>query len=461
MKRTRGWVGLVWVLVLGLLAAGCGGAGSGPQAGVLRVWTTWADGATSLQALFDGSNQPVKVTAGLDADRVLREMRGPTPPEVVVLGSSDLVGAYAAEGLLAPLDPWIDGAGIDLEDLYPAALAACQARDGTTLCLPLSCDVPALFWNKELFAAAGLDPERPPQTMEELVEYADRLTVRDAEGELIQVGFVPDLGPSQTALYARLLGGGWIDDEGTALTANSAPMVEALAWQQSFYDRYGASEVWKLVRSSDRYAASSHPAQAGRRLACQRCHGRPPGDGARLPEQGFYAGTVAMMVGGAWQVGPGTMAALRPGLAYGVAAFPPPAAHPERAGTATLEGAVALIPAGVGDKEAAAALLAWMVSPAVQAEAMAARSMLPASHTAAQDPRFQAWPHGDLFLDLLGGPGATRSVPTPVGAALNRALGEVEAEVLHAGGDPAALLDELQVELAPKLEEALAYDRGR
>lgn len=46
----------------------------------------------------------------------------------------------------------------------------------------------ALYYNKQMFREAGLDPERPPQTMEELVRYADLLTIRDDDGNPTRAG---------------------------------------------------------------------------------------------------------------------------------------------------------------------------------------------------------------------------------------------------------------------------------
>ncbi|GIF70023.1 ABC transporter substrate-binding protein [Asanoa ishikariensis] len=42
--------------------------------------------------------------------------------------------------------------------------------------VPLYADVSALFYNKDLFTKAGLDPEKPPTSLTELKEYADKIT---------------------------------------------------------------------------------------------------------------------------------------------------------------------------------------------------------------------------------------------------------------------------------------------
>jgi multiple sugar transport system substrate-binding protein len=167
-----------------------------PEAGIIDVWATWGDDPGQLQALLDRYSQSrgasVRVTTRVRSDDLLEALAGAEVPDLVILSSADLVEAYHRQGLVEALDGWIQASDIDLDDLYPAPLVQCQGLDGVTLCLPWGCDVDALFWNKDLFAAAGLDPERPPQTMEELVEYAKKLTIRDEKGALSQVGFIPD-----------------------------------------------------------------------------------------------------------------------------------------------------------------------------------------------------------------------------------------------------------------------------
>ena len=48
--------------------------------------------------------------------------------------------------------------------------------DGKLYGVPLYADVSALFWNKDLFRKAGLDPEKPPTSLAEIRDYADKIT---------------------------------------------------------------------------------------------------------------------------------------------------------------------------------------------------------------------------------------------------------------------------------------------
>ncbi len=428
--KTRKLLTLVTLLlVVALLLPSCKKPEQ-PQK-VLRVWITWGDNPAQLQALFnrygEANNVRVEVTAPVEEERILTALSGSNPPDVLVLSGGDLVKSYARQGLVEPLNQWIETTGINLDDIFPAPLAQCNAN-GTYLCLPWGTDIYALFWNKDLFEAAGLDPERPPQTMEELVEYADRLTIRNPDGTLAQIGFIPDFSWSHLDLYSWMFGGFWYNEEGTELRLNSQPMIDAMLWEQQFYSRYGADNVLAFAAALGGYMS---------------------------PDQGFYAGRVAMMVDGEWQVGPNFISHFKPELNYGVAPFPPPADHPERAGTAVVQGTVALIPSGVQDKEAAARLLAWMMSPEIVAEEMVANSNLPTSRTAAQDPRFAQIPNFDVFLNLMGHPNAKYIITTPISLEVNDRLGQIEEQVLHTGADPVPLLNEAQAELAPALAEAL------
>jgi multiple sugar transport system substrate-binding protein len=206
-------------------------------------------------------------------------------------------------------------------------------------------------------------------------------------------------------------------------------MMDSLAWQQQFYARYGYDQVLAFSTGfGDQYMSPDYP---------------------------FYTGKLAMYVDGEWQTGPNFISALKPELNYGVAPFPPPAAHMERAKTAVVQGTVAVIPAKAKDKTASAKLLAWIMSPAVVAEEMCVNANLPTSKTAAKDRCFTDNPKFAVFMDLMASPNATYVITTPISLEFNDANALVEEQVLHTGADPVALLNGLQDEFAPKLQEAL------
>jgi len=77
--------------------------------------------------------------------------------------------------------------GIDTQAYYPAFMANSQTG-GKTWGIPFQRSTIVLYWNKELFKEAGLDPEKAPANWKEMLEYAQKLTRRDASGNVTQWG---------------------------------------------------------------------------------------------------------------------------------------------------------------------------------------------------------------------------------------------------------------------------------
>ncbi|MEI6290206.1 MAG: extracellular solute-binding protein [Chloroflexota bacterium] len=413
-------------------AAAGGGSAAGSEQKVLRVWIQWGDNPQQIQALFDkygaANNVKVEVTAPLAEDKILPALTGSDAPDILVLSGGDRVKSYAKELLVDELSGAIKTGNIDLTDMFDAPLQQCKSGD-KILCLPWGTDMYALFWNKEMFEAAGLDPNTPPKTMEELVQFSEKITTVGADGKIEKIGFLPNQGWGHNDLYVRMFGGFWYNDDGTKLTANSQPMIDSYLWQQQFFTKYGADKVTAFASGfADAYMSPDYP---------------------------FYTGKMAMYVDGEWMTGPNFISKFKPEQSYGVAPFPPPADHPERANTAVVQGTVAVIPSNSKNKEDSAKLLAWMMSPAVIAEEFCFNANLPTSKKAAEDKCFTENPKFKIFTDLMSSPNAKFVVTTPITSELIDALGQVEEKVLTTGADPKALLDQVQADFEPKLLDAL------
>ena len=61
--------------------------------------------------------------------------------------------------------------------------------DGEIYGYPIRANSIQLVYNKKMFREAGLDPEKPPKTFEELAEYAEKLTKRDDNGNVLVYGY--------------------------------------------------------------------------------------------------------------------------------------------------------------------------------------------------------------------------------------------------------------------------------
>jgi multiple sugar transport system substrate-binding protein len=430
MKKVFGLISIL--MILSMLLSACGSKPAAAEVKLLRVWIQWGDNPQQIQALFDKytaeTGVKVEVTAPLETDKLLPALTGSEPPDVLVLSGGDLVKSYYKEGLVDDLTGAVKSGNIDLNDFFEAPLKQCKSGD-KILCLPWGSDMYALFWNKDAFEAAGLDPETPPATMEQLAEFSDKLTKVAADGTIEQIGFLPDQGWGHSELYINMFGGFWYNDDGTKITANTQPVIDALLWEQQFYTKYGVDNVMAASSGwADTYMSGDYP---------------------------FYTGKLAMYVDGEWMTGPNFISKFKPEASYGVAPFPPPADHPERANTGVASGTVAVIPSGAANKEASAKLLAWMMSPAIVAEEFCFNANLPTSKKAAEDPCFTSNPKFKVFMDLMSNPNAKVVVTTPISLEFNDAWTLVEEKVLHTGAEPKPVLDQLQADFEPKLAEAL------
>ena len=100
------------------------------------------------------------------------------------------------EGAIAPWDTVATGADDQqwIKSFYPAFMQNSQTG-GKTWGIPFQRSTVVLYWNKETFKEAGLDPNRAPANWKEMVDYAQKLTKRDASGKVSQWGVqVPSSG---------------------------------------------------------------------------------------------------------------------------------------------------------------------------------------------------------------------------------------------------------------------------
>lgn len=351
-----------------------------PAGGVVDVWATWGDRPDDLQQFFDeftlDETIEVTVSSQIRLEDLRHALEAGEAPDLVILTGAGAVAPLAEEGWVELLDGLNASFEQELQGVFHAALDACLNEDGVLVCLPWGLDVDMLYWNKALFAAAGLDPDRPPETPEELVQYAERLTVRDGEGRLRRVGFIPDF-PAD-----HFEPGGWSMDE--------------------FAEIYHSDELVDFISSFTPYMSSSHPTSADKRFSCWECHRSTDLGGKKVPYSGFFEGQVAMMVDGSWHAfggGPGE----KP-LPENIGALPlGSVALGMGQGHAGLSGPVVVIPTGAADRESALRLVSWMMAPERLAEAAVTNGLLPPTRAAATDARFQRSALVEWLVEFLSG----------------------------------------------------------
>jgi len=160
--------------------------------------TKFIDG---FAADFEKENPGIKIKpiySGTYQDTItkaLTAVKGGEPPVTSILLSTDMY-TLIDEDAIVPFDDLIrtpeDQAW--LKSFYPAFMENSQTG-GKTWGIPFQRSTIVLYYNKEAFKEVGLDPNRPPANWKEQVEYAQKLTKRDASGKVTQWGLqIPSSG---------------------------------------------------------------------------------------------------------------------------------------------------------------------------------------------------------------------------------------------------------------------------
>jgi sn-glycerol 3-phosphate transport system substrate-binding protein len=181
----------------------------------------------TIRPIYSGSYQE-SITKALTA------VKSGEPPVTSILLSTDMF-TLIDEDAIVPFDELIKTADDQawVKSFYPAFMENSRTG-GKTWGIPFQRSTIVLYWNKEMFKEAGLDPNRAPQTWSEQVEFAQKLTKRDASGKVTQWGIQI---PSSGFPY-------WLFQ---ALAIQNGVQLMNEASTQTYYDRpevIGALQYW-------------------------------------------------------------------------------------------------------------------------------------------------------------------------------------------------------------------------
>ncbi|HEY3531969.1 MAG TPA: extracellular solute-binding protein, partial [Casimicrobiaceae bacterium] len=134
-----------------------------------------------LKPIYSGSYQE-------SIAKALTAVKSGDPPVTSILLSTDMF-TLIDEDAIVPFDELIKTADDKkwLASFYPAFMENSQTG-GKTWGIPFQRSTVVLYYNKEAFKDAGLDPNKAPATWTEMREFAQKLTKRDASGNVTQWG---------------------------------------------------------------------------------------------------------------------------------------------------------------------------------------------------------------------------------------------------------------------------------
>ncbi|HEY8589317.1 MAG TPA: sugar ABC transporter substrate-binding protein [Naasia sp.] len=225
-----------------VLLAGCAGGGGGGSAEPSTI-TLWSRGAneTINQALADAWNEDHDVKVELlpvpDAEyskKLAAAVAAGNPPDVATL---DVVAIpeMMRGGILTDITD--RATSLDFFDELAQSYVDHATVDGKIYALPENIDASTLFWNKDLFEQAGLDPEAPPANFDEIREYAAAITAlgEDKYGFYIS-GQCAGCNAYTFSPLVWASGGDYVNEDGTEATLTSDGLVQALGLYQDLWE---------------------------------------------------------------------------------------------------------------------------------------------------------------------------------------------------------------------------------
>jgi len=418
---------LVSIFVVLLLLGGCGkDQRSGGERVTITFWHSLVSASlpalNELIAKYEAANPAVRIKAQYvptgDAliQKLVTAVQSRTAPDLSWI-HSDFLEDLVSSGAIYQMDHFINGEnGLPpevLEDVYPALRQYASWRD-TLYSMPMEATNLALIYNKGMFRDAGLDPEHPPATWDELHDYARRLT-QDSDGDARyeQVGFFVPIFPSSGPLGGWMVwqflpflwqaGGYLITEDQTRVLYDSEQGVTALTlWRDMYRDTH-----------MSRFSTDA--------------------------DMAFAAGYLTMSLDGPWNLP--RYATLLKDLDWAIAPLP---AGPEKRATVVGGEYLAIFKQSEHPEETWK-FVKWILEPEVQAFWSIRSGYLPVRHQVMQVPEFQEYlkghPNFRAFVEQMEVAQAQRPIDFH-GMMITRHLAEALEKATVGDVDPSKALSE-------------------
>lgn len=271
----RKFLWLAGTVGVGALAASCAVPSASPQQGdsdaaapseeviTIEYWDESKSDAeiAALDPAYHGFHEVqdkarVNVVHGKDEAGLLAAVAAGSPPDVYWRWAVDTFGSWINKNVVQDVTAYLEASELDLDRFVPVALESMKWRD-KYYGMPLtSAGVGLVYWHKQTLEDAGLDPNQLPATLDEMLKYSDKLTVRDANGQITRLGFDPRLGP---VYWPALFNANYWDATNEEITPTDPGIVNAFQWMADFYVRYGVDEMDRFKAGMPDYYSQAHP----------------------------------------------------------------------------------------------------------------------------------------------------------------------------------------------------------
>jgi len=162
---------------------------------------------------------------------------GGEPPDAVRLGGPATNGLFIDNGHAAALDDWDPKIGT--YDWLPPIKQA-VTRNGKMYAMPVNSGVQALIYNQDVYQKAGLDPTKPPTTLDQLLETAGKISAGGGGqtwGHYLLTAPISQTGSDYFPTILWAFGGKEVSEDGTKVVIDSPEGLAALQWYKAMFDK--------------------------------------------------------------------------------------------------------------------------------------------------------------------------------------------------------------------------------
>jgi multiple sugar transport system substrate-binding protein len=425
-----------------LTLAGCSGGGSSsgfdsstPKelSGTVSFWHFFSDReAKVIQSVvddFEKKNPKVKVQvhAGQDDEKLQKAIATGSKVDVGLSYSTDIVGNFCSNGAFRNLNTVIKRDGVDMSQFSPTVKSYTEFKR-TRCAMPMLADVYGLYYNKDLFTAAGFTA--PPKTLSELETMADKLTTYNADGSIKTLGFNPTMGwyENAAAHYGPSAGAKWLKSDGTSAISSSPGWTELMTWQKAYVDKIGWNKLNKFTSG------------LGQEFSA---------------DNAFQKGKVAMNMDGEYRTA--FIADQAKNLTYGTAPFPTADDHSDLYGGGYMTGNIIGISKGSKNPELAWALLKYLTTDTDAVVKLAnGLKNVPTTTDALNSPKLEVSDQYKTFLDVAANKNVATTPASPLGAGYQQSFQDYWNKYQSQGGDLQAGLKNVD----KQIDDALALTTG-
>ena len=420
---------------------------------VIDYWEKWTgfedDAMQAVVADFNRSQNRIfvkKLTGIGEMERKLMlATAGGDPPDIAGVWPKTIPD-FSEKCALTPLDTMIKAAGIKREDYIPVYWDLCSYH-GFMWALPATPTSLALHWNKKLFREAGLDPERPPASLDEFEAMSERLTIVEIQRDgkwvrvrypdlsnqekqaktfkLVQLGSDPQQPGWWMPMWVFWFGGNLWDGQ-RQITANTPECLEMLEWLQSQPQKYGVDN--------------------------RRAFGAAYGN-FQSPQNPFLSGQIAMTLQGEWMYN--FIDKYAPQMEWGAAPFPAkdPKAHPM---VTIVDGDVLVIPKGARHPREAFEFIRYVNRQGpMEKLCLAQRKFSPLAKVSDDFLKHHPNPCIKVFIDLAKSPDARYAPRIPIWMEYFDEMNDAIDGVMALTATPQEALETVESRLRWKMDRAM------